>query len=194
MPLSSRTVRLSGGSPKHWQGRQPKLCSATDQSQSHGGGQGKQREPRSERRAQPRPERRRARYAMAASARHSAAQPRPGRRRRGCSMTASACPQAAQPRQGRRRRGCSRSSRHPAAQPRQGRRRPGCSLTASARPSLPKQMTIPSAFSCTRLLTPSFSLYLFVISCSLGPQQVVSAPFFSNGQAHQRKACPSCDW
>ena len=31
-------------------------------------------------------------------------------------------------------------------------------------PSLPKQMSIHNASLCTRLLTPSFSLYRFVVS------------------------------
>ena len=35
-----------------------------------------------------------------------------------------------------------------------------------------KQMTIPNASSCTRLLTPSFSLYRFVISRTSGAQYI----------------------
>ena len=46
-------------------------------------------------------------------------------------------------------------------------------------PSLPKQTTTP------RLLTPSFSLYPFVISPSRTSGQIIFAPFFQKGQAHQ---------
>ena len=39
-------------------------------------------------------------------------------------------------------------------------------------PSLPKHLTKPNASSCTRLLTPLFSLYRFVISRTSGAQYI----------------------
>ena len=51
-----------------------------------------------------------------------------------------------------------------------------------------KQMTIPNASSCTRLLTPSFSLYRFVVS-----RRNIFTPFFSNGPTNQSQAGPTCD-
>ena len=54
---------------------------------------------------------------------------------------------------------------------------------------LSKQMT--EASSCSCLLTPSFPLYRFVRSRI--QEQLIFAPFFSNGPAQQSRAGPSCD-
>ena len=55
-------------------------------------------------------------------------------------------------------------------------------------------MTIPIASSCTRLrLTPSFSLYRFVVQVSRNSGALIFAPFYSNSPAHQSQAGPSCD-
>ena len=67
-------------------------------------------------------------------------------------------------------------------------------------PSLPKQMTIPSASSCTRLLTPSFSFYRFVVLRTSGwecisPSLRPAGPANHRpaGPANQSQAGPSCD-
>ena len=71
-------------------------------------------------------------------------------------------------------------------------------------PSLPKQMTIPNASSCTRLLTPSFSLYHFVVSRTSGAEYICplssrtarrtnAGPAQAVTPANQSQAGPSCD-
>ena len=56
-------------------------------------------------------------------------------------------------------------------------------------------MTIPNASSCTRLLTPSFSLYRFVVFRTLGAEYIcpLSSRTARLRLTTERQAGPSCD-